>query len=143
MSSATQHGRRFGLNHGEMVGEFWIEVPGRDADGEEVEIPVHCFVLRPMGWRDAKNRDKKWPWILMPHGGPEASYLDAWSTRVSSSGQSSSVLLLTVDGQSGTWHCLRKKVTSSYVQILLAVWATEQSLPPVSCDSPFTMFTIV
>lgn len=84
VSSATRHGKKFGLNHEEMVGEFWVDVGGAE---------VHTFVIRPMGWNHEKNRNKKWPWILMPHGGPESSWRDAWSTRVSPSapegGQSS------------------------------------------------------
>ncbi|TDZ31316.1 Dipeptidyl-peptidase 5 [Colletotrichum spinosum] len=68
ISSATKHGAKYGLSHS-MLSEFWYE--GAD------NALVHCFVVKPTSF----DEKKKYPWILLPHGGPEASWLDAWSTR--------------------------------------------------------------
>ncbi|OLN97989.1 Dipeptidyl-peptidase 5-like protein 2 [Colletotrichum chlorophyti] len=68
VSSATKHGAKYGLSHS-MVSEFWYE--GAD------DAVVHSFIIKPTNFDDKK----KYPWILLPHGGPEASWLDAWSTR--------------------------------------------------------------
>jgi hypothetical protein len=69
VSSATKHGAKFGLSHS-MVSEFWYE-------GEH-DIPVHCWILKPADF----DESKKYPWVLLPHGGPESASRDAWSTRV-------------------------------------------------------------
>lgn len=69
VSSATKHGTKFGLSHS-MLSEFWFE-------GEN-DTPVHCFIVKPTDF----DKDKKYPWVLMPHGGPESSWMDSWSTRV-------------------------------------------------------------
>ena len=69
LSSLTKHGARFGLSH-KMVSEIWYE--GCD------ESFVHTFIIKPNNF----DESKKYPWILLPHGGPEASWADGWSTRV-------------------------------------------------------------
>ncbi|KID92040.1 prolyl oligopeptidase [Metarhizium guizhouense ARSEF 977] len=68
LSSATSEGKKFGLSP-DMVTEFWYE--GAD------DVCVHCFMLRPNDF----DENKKYPWVLMPHGGPISSWDDAWSTR--------------------------------------------------------------
>lgn len=70
VSSLTRHGARFGLTHS-MVSEIWYE--GAD------ETCVHAFIVKPSNF-DPK---KKYPWVLMPHGGPVGAWNDSWSTRVS------------------------------------------------------------
>jgi dipeptidyl aminopeptidase/acylaminoacyl peptidase len=72
VSSLTKGGAKFGLSRN-MVSEFWYE--GAD------DVCVHSFVLRPSDF----DENKKYPWVLMVHGGPVASWDDAWSTRVSTS----------------------------------------------------------
>lgn len=59
----------FGLSR-DMIKEFWYE-------GDE-GVKIHCFVTVPPGF----DEKVKYPWILMPHGGPESAWRDAWSTRV-------------------------------------------------------------
>ena len=71
LSSATRHGAKFGLKHS-MVSEFWYE--GAD------EVCVHSFVIKPSNFDPAK----KYPWVLVPHGGPVGAWNDGWSARVSS-----------------------------------------------------------
>ncbi|KAK1972380.1 prolyl oligopeptidase [Colletotrichum sublineola] len=68
VSSATKHGAKYGLSH-RMVSEFWYE-------GENDTV-VHSFIIKPTNF----DETKKYPWVLMPHGGPVASWLDSWSTR--------------------------------------------------------------
>lgn len=70
VSSATRHGAKFGLKHS-MVSEFWFE--GAD------EVCVHSFVIKPSNFDPAK----KYPWVLVPHGGPVGAWNDGWSARVS------------------------------------------------------------
>ncbi|KAG8405902.1 hypothetical protein J3459_020088 [Metarhizium acridum] len=70
LSSATSEGKKFRLSP-DMVTEFWYE--GAD------DVCVHCFMLRPNDF----DENEKYPWVLMPHGGPISSWDDAWSTRVS------------------------------------------------------------
>jgi len=69
VSSLTRHGARFGLTHA-MVSEIWYE--GAD------DSCIHAFILRPSNF----DPTKKYPWVLMPHGGPVSAWNDAWSTRV-------------------------------------------------------------
>lgn len=69
VSSATKHGAKFGLS-AKMVTEFWYE-------GAE-DVCIHSFMLRPSDF----DESKKYPWVLMPHGGPVSAWSDAWSTRV-------------------------------------------------------------
>ncbi|KAK5987980.1 Dipeptidyl-peptidase 5 [Cladobotryum mycophilum] len=68
VSSATKHGLNFGLSS-EMVTEFWYE----GVDG----LFIHSFMIRPSDF----DETKKYPWVLMPHGGPISSWQDSWSTR--------------------------------------------------------------
>lgn len=70
VSSATKGGTKFGLSQ-KMVTEIWYE--GAD------DVCVHSFIIRPSNF----DENKKYPWVLMPHGGPVSSWDDAWSTRVS------------------------------------------------------------
>lgn len=70
VSSMSENGAKFGLKSS-MVDEFWFE--GAD------EARVHSFMIKPSDF----DSEKKYPWVLMPHGGPIASWHDAWSTRVS------------------------------------------------------------
>ncbi|KAJ7175987.1 Alpha/Beta hydrolase protein [Mycena filopes] len=56
------------LDEGE---EFWFKgVMGRDVQG---------WLFKPKGW-DEKD-EKKWPVVMVVHGGPHSSHSDAWSTR--------------------------------------------------------------
>ncbi|KAF9874649.1 oligopeptidase family protein [Colletotrichum karsti] len=68
VSSSTKHGAKYGLSHS-MVSEFWYE--GAD------DAVVHSFIIKPSNF----DERKKYPWVLLPHGGPESSWLDSWSTR--------------------------------------------------------------
>lgn len=70
VSSSTRHGSKFGLTHS-MVSEIWYE--GAD------EARVHTFIVKPSNF----DPTKKYPWVMMPHGGPVSAWHDAWSTRVS------------------------------------------------------------
>lgn len=70
VSSSTRHGARFGLTHS-MISEIWYE--GAD------EACIHTFIVKPSNF----GPEKKYPWVLMPHGGPVSSWNDSWSTRVS------------------------------------------------------------
>jgi dipeptidyl aminopeptidase/acylaminoacyl peptidase len=58
--------------------EFWVE-------GAEPGRQVHSWVLKPKGWKEAKENGermtKRWPAVLLIHGGPQSAWLDAWSTR--------------------------------------------------------------
>lgn len=69
ISSFTRHGSRFGLTRS-MVTEIWYE--GADSEC------VHAFIVRPSDF----DQEKRYPWVLMPHGGPVSSWTDGWSTRV-------------------------------------------------------------
>ncbi|GJN69705.1 hypothetical protein PLICBS_003755 [Purpureocillium lilacinum] len=68
ISSATKNGAKFGISH-DMVSEFWYE----GAQG----VCLHSFMLRPADF----DETKKYPWVLMPHGGPVSAWSDAWNTR--------------------------------------------------------------
>jgi hypothetical protein len=69
ISSATRYGQRFGLSE-RMIFEFWFE--GAD------DCCVHSFMVRPSDF----DENKKYPWVLMPHGGPIAAWNDTWMNRV-------------------------------------------------------------
>lgn len=63
-----------GLSAGE---DFWF-------DGAEKKI--HGFVVKPPGFKEAKGEHekenkKKWPVLLLIHGGPQGAWEDQWSTR--------------------------------------------------------------
>ncbi len=70
VSSLTNHGSMFGLSR-KMVADFWYVA--------ENGIKVHSWMLRPPEF----DPEKSYPWILLPHGGPESAWVDSWSTRVS------------------------------------------------------------
>lgn len=71
ISSATRTGAKLGL-HPSMVSEFWFE--GSD------NVCMHAFLVRPSEF----DENKKYPWILSPHGGPEGAWTDGWKQQVSS-----------------------------------------------------------
>lgn len=50
---------------------FWFE----GAEG----VKVQGWAVRPFGWKEGQN--KKWPGVLMIHGGPQGAWEDQWSTR--------------------------------------------------------------
>ncbi|EJD50500.1 alpha/beta-hydrolase [Auricularia subglabra TFB-10046 SS5] len=51
--------------------EFWF-------DGAKA-VKVHGWVIRPPGY--AQEDKKKWPVVLLIHGGPQSAWEDNWSTR--------------------------------------------------------------
>lgn len=69
-SSITDIVPDFGLSNN-MVRQFWY-------NGDR-ETLVHCYMIVPPDFDDKSS----YPWVLMPHGGPESSWKDCWSTRVS------------------------------------------------------------
>ena len=69
ISSATKHGKKYSLSKSQ-IREIWF--PGAD------DIPVHAYLLYPSHF----DENKKWPWVFLPHGGPEQAWADEWSTRV-------------------------------------------------------------
>lgn len=70
VSSATKNGSKFGISR-DMVTEFWYE--GSDS------VCIHSFMIRPSNF----DESKKYPWVLMPHGGPVSHWSDSWNWRVS------------------------------------------------------------
>lgn len=67
--SVTDNGAVFGLSP-DMVSEFWY-------DGA-CNTRIHSFLIRPSDF----DSSKKYPWIVIPHGGPVAAWLDSWSYKV-------------------------------------------------------------
>ncbi|CAG8598565.1 9145_t:CDS:2, partial [Acaulospora colombiana] len=57
-----------GLDPGE---EFWFT-------GAK-HVQVHGFALKPKGWKEGQK--KKYPAVLLIHGGPQGAWEDSWSTR--------------------------------------------------------------
>jgi dipeptidyl aminopeptidase/acylaminoacyl peptidase len=53
------------------VEEVWFS----GAEGRK----VHGFIILPPGYK--KGQSKKWPALMMCHGGPQAAWNDQWSTR--------------------------------------------------------------
>lgn len=51
--------------------DFYFE----GAEGKQ----VHGFVVKPYGWKEGDK--KKWPGLLLIHGGPQGAWDDRWSTR--------------------------------------------------------------
>ena len=51
--------------------DFWFE----GAEGKT----VHGWLLKPPGFKEGEK--KKWPILLMIHGGPEGAWEDGWSNR--------------------------------------------------------------
>lgn len=70
VSSQTKNGAKFGISS-DMISEFWYE----GANG----VNIQSFMARPSDF----DEKKKYPWVLIPHGGPTAAHMDGWSTRVS------------------------------------------------------------
>jgi dipeptidyl aminopeptidase/acylaminoacyl peptidase len=65
---------------------------GKDLDpGEEFwftgakDVQVHGFALKPKGWKEGQT--KKYPAVLLIHGGPQGAWEDSWSTRWNPNGQ--------------------------------------------------------
>lgn len=40
---------------------------------------IHGWALKPRGWKEGEK--KKWPVVLLIHGGPQGAWEDQWSTR--------------------------------------------------------------
>ncbi|KAJ6585138.1 alpha/beta-hydrolase [Mycena capillaripes] len=57
-----------GLDEGE---EFWFK--------GALDKDVQGWVLKPKGW--SKDDKKKWPVVLLIHGGPQSAWEDQWSNR--------------------------------------------------------------
>ncbi|KAF9267335.1 hypothetical protein L218DRAFT_1074102 [Marasmius fiardii PR-910] len=51
--------------------DFWFK-GAEDRD-------VHGWFIKPRGWKDGE--EKKWPVVLLIHGGPQSAWEDQWSTR--------------------------------------------------------------
>ncbi|KAL0580657.1 Dipeptidyl-peptidase 5 [Marasmius crinis-equi] len=43
------------------------------------DIDVHGWIIKPKGWKEGEK--KKWPVVLLIHGGPQSAWEDQWSTR--------------------------------------------------------------
>ena len=71
ISSATKDGAKFGLSR-KQVTEIWYS--GAD------DKCVQSWIFYPSNF----DENKKYPWILTPHGGPVSVWKDAWNTRVRS-----------------------------------------------------------
>ncbi|KAF5369307.1 hypothetical protein D9758_002810 [Tetrapyrgos nigripes] len=56
------------LSQGE---DFWFKGAG--------DIDVHGLALKPRGWEEGQK--KKYPVVLLIHGGPQGAWEDQWSTR--------------------------------------------------------------
>jgi hypothetical protein len=69
ISTATKHGQKLGLSHSQ-VSEIWFE-------GSEDRC-VQAWLIKPKEF----DETKKWPIILLIHGGPQGSSKDAWHWRV-------------------------------------------------------------
>ncbi|OIW32555.1 prolyl oligopeptidase [Coniochaeta ligniaria NRRL 30616] len=68
VSAATRFGRKLGLSS-DQVSEMWFE-------GSE-ETFFQAWMLKPSNF----DENKKWPLVLMIHGGPEDAFRDAWHWR--------------------------------------------------------------
>ena len=53
--------------------DFWFE----GAEGKK----VHGWTLKPPGFKAGEGEEKKWPVLLLIHGGPEGAWEDQWSNR--------------------------------------------------------------
>lgn len=71
LSTPATHGNYFGLSHSKQVSEIYFEGGG--------DYCVQAWVVKPSDF----DETKKYPLVLMIHGGPNGSWGDAWSTRVS------------------------------------------------------------
>ncbi|KAH0497248.1 hypothetical protein TgHK011_004568 [Trichoderma gracile] len=91
VSSATKSGAKFGLAFN-MVTELWYE----GANG----YFVHCWMIRPQGF----DENKKYPWVLVPHGSPGTAWNNEWSTTnnfAAWAAQGYVVVLPNISGSSG------------------------------------------
>lgn len=68
--SATTLGAQFGLSR-----NMWSDVYFKGAD----DLDIHAFVTKPSDFTPSR----KYPWVLILHGGPVSAWKDSWSTRVS------------------------------------------------------------
>lgn len=68
VSAAARFGRKIGLS-ADQVSEIWFE-------GSE-DTCVQAWILKPSNF----NENKKWPLVLMVHGGPESAFRDEWHWR--------------------------------------------------------------
>jgi hypothetical protein len=123
ISSATNHGANFGLSR-----NMWSDLYFRGSDGLE----VHAFIMRPSNF----DPTRKYPWVLMPHGGPVSAWTDSWSTRVSETATEDTALLSLTNprrsfSQSGILQAGPSRDTSSYVPISPAVLASVSPSPNV------------
>ncbi|TQW01202.1 oligopeptidase family protein [Cordyceps javanica] len=104
ISSYTRNGQKFGL-HADMVSEIWFE-------GSEDTL-MHCFVVRPADF----DQNKKYPWILSPHGGPEGAWTDGWKQQFHAAAwaeQGYVVLLPNITGSTGFGTKFRDNVRGSW-----------------------------
>ena len=53
--------------------------PGEDFYFQGAEHKIHGWVVKPSGWREGEK--KKFPVVLLIHGGPQGAWEDQWSTR--------------------------------------------------------------
>jgi hypothetical protein len=68
VSSISRNGKKLGLSRSQ-VSEVWFEGAG--------DYSVHAWVMKPRDF----DENKKYPFALLIHGGPQNSWLDSWSTR--------------------------------------------------------------
>ncbi|KXH27971.1 prolyl oligopeptidase [Colletotrichum salicis] len=68
VSSSSKHGKSFGLSKSQ-CDEFWY----KGAEGYD----VHALVVKPSNF----DENKKYPLAFLIHGGPQAAWIDSWSTR--------------------------------------------------------------
>lgn len=116
ISSVTQEGKTLGLSS-DMVSDLWFE----GADG----ICVHALMVKPSNF----DEKKKYPWVLMPHGGPVSAWSNAWSYRVSHQCFLAIRKAMYSPAASGTQQPGRSKVTSSCSPTCPAALATALRSP--------------
>ncbi|KAI8316222.1 Dipeptidyl-peptidase 5 [Colletotrichum sp. SAR11_59] len=68
VSSSSKHGKSLGLSKSQ-CDEFWY----KGAEGYD----VHALVVKPSNF----DPNKKYPLAFLIHGGPQAAWMDSWSTR--------------------------------------------------------------
>lgn len=69
VSTATKGGARFGLDYDKQIGEMWFEGGG--------DYCVQAWEIRPSDF----DRGKKYPVVMMIHGGPASAWMDEWHAR--------------------------------------------------------------
>ena len=60
--------------------------PGEDFYFDGAEHRIHGWVVKPPGFKEGEK--KKWPVVLLIHGGPQGAWEDQWSTRWNPQGMS-------------------------------------------------------